>query len=61
VVFVTKSTFFDMFEKKVLIETNKQWNITSVKKGKKRKKRYVSDDVYEMYTKLLNTKEGSNA
>lgn len=58
-VFVTKSTFFDMFDKKILTELDKQWNITSTKKGSKRKKRYVSDDVYEAYQKILKMKEGN--
>jgi len=56
-VFVSKETFFDMLEKKVMNESFKQWNITSKHKKGRRKKRYVSDDVYESYQKLINQTE----
>ncbi len=52
-VLVTKEVFLDMIEKKVMDQNFKQWTITSKKKNGQRKKRYVSDDVYETYQKIL--------
>jgi len=56
---VSKEVFFDMLDKKIMTPQFKQWNITSINKKGRRKKRYVSDDVYEDYQKLLKT-EGRN-
>jgi len=55
VILVTKATFQDMLKRKFMSQNFKQWYITSSKKGGHRKKRYVSDDVYEAY---INNIEG---
>lgn len=52
-VIVTKDVFFDMMAKKIVTQDFKQWNITSKTKGRKRKKRYVSEDVYSEYLKSI--------
>lgn len=54
-ILVTKATFQDMLKRKFMSQNFKQWYITSSKKGGHRKKRYVSDDVYEAY---INNIEG---
>ena len=53
---VSKAVFFDMLQEKIMTPQFKQWNITSQKKKARRKKRYVSDDVYEAYLKFKEKK-----
>lgn len=55
---VSKEVFFEMLKSKIISPAFKQWNITSKQKKGRRKKRYVSDDVYEEYIRLKLTNEG---